>query len=401
MGDDRKAKHAYPLDNTDPSIAPHLFTTLQDIQATCPVAWSDAVGGFWALSKYGDITQAANDWQTYTVEEGHTIPSTGKSVMLPIAEVDPPEHTAWRKYLLGYFSPNELTKWIPQIRQIIADAFADLESIGRGDLVHEVAHRVPTSVISAMLGFTQDWDYISDITEEWMASTGDTANPERAKKAAAAVEDVVRREIEARRGRPPADMLGAIMAGEVNGAPIGDQELLGLCIVFIVAGHGTTVDGIANTVHRILAEPGLFDRLKADRSILANVIDESLRLSPPVWNMGRTARLEAEVRGASICPGEKVMLLYGAGNYDEEKFADPWTFDHDRPGVHGHLTFGYGRHRCIGESLAKLEIRLVLEHVLDNLPDLELDGPVDVRTHFTTYGLTRLPVRRASLAARA
>ena len=117
MADDRKTAHAYHLDNTDQTLAPHLFSLLQEMQRKCPVAWSDAVGGFWALSKYEDITRAANDWQTYTVEEGHTIPSTGKSVMLPIAEVDPPEHTAWRKYLLSYFSPNGLTKWIPQIQQ--------------------------------------------------------------------------------------------------------------------------------------------------------------------------------------------------------------------------------------------------------------------------------------------
>ncbi|GAA4752929.1 cytochrome P450 [Nocardioides endophyticus] len=385
---------AYHFDNTDPSLAPHLFDTLKAAQADHPVAWSDAVGGFWMLTKYADITAAANDWESYTVEEGHTIPMTGKSVMLPLAEVDPPLHTTWRKFLVPYFTPKSLEKWKPRIAAIIEDAFADLEATGSGDIVHEVAHRVPTSSISAILGFTQDWNYVSDITEEWMASAGDTAHPERAAIAAAAVEAVVKEEITRRRGKPAEDVLGEIMAAEVDGKPITDQELLGLCIVFIVAGHGTTVDGISNTIHRILVEPGLFAALKADRSTLPNVIDESLRINPPVWNMGRTARKEVEVRGVSITPGDKVMLTFGAGNYDSEKFADPDVFDPDRPGVHGHLTFGYGRHRCIGETLAKLEIRLVVEHLLDRLPDLELAGPAEPRSHFSTYGLSQLPVRR-------
>ncbi|MGJ3558274.1 cytochrome P450 [Streptomyces sp. INA 01156] len=107
------------------------------------------------------------------------------------------------------------------------------------------------------------------------------------------------------------------------------------------------------------------------------------------------------MRGVGICPGEKVMLTFGAGNYDPEKFAEPDRFDPDRPGVHGHLTFGFGRHRCIGEALAKLEITVVLEYILDRLPDLALDGEVTARTYFTTYGFTTLPVRHGAAATAA
>lgn len=394
MTDERKAARAVRFDNTDPSIAPHLFETLQDMQSKCPVAWSDAIGGFWAVTKYDDVKKAASDWESFTVEEGHTLPSTGKSVMLPVAEVDPPEHTAWRKFLLPYFTPKNLEQWKPQIRDIIRDAFAGVRENGTGDVVGEVANRVPTSVISAILGFTQDWAYISDITEEWLASAG---QPERAQKAAAAVEAVVREEVAARRGREPDDILGQIMQATVDGRPISEQELLGLCIVFIVAGHGTTVDGIANTLHWVLSEPKLLEELRADRSLIGAVINESLRISPPVWNMARTARAEAEIGDVRICPGEKVMLTFGAANYDPDVFEDPTAFDPLRPGVAQHLTFGFGRHRCLGEGLAKLEITMVLEHILDELPDLEIAGPVEPRSHFTSYGLASLPVRRTSL----
>jgi cytochrome P450 len=400
MSDTRRSEHAYRLDNTDPSLAPHLFETLKAIQASEPVAWSDAVGGFWMLTKYADVTAAANDWEAFTVEEGHTIPMTGKSVMLPLAEVDPPMHTPWRRFLMPYFTPKTVESYRPQIESIVAQAFEDALDRGEGDLC-DVARRVPTSTISAILGFKQDASYISDITEEWLASAGDSAHRERAVKAAAAVEDVVKEEVAARRGKPVGDVLGEIMQAEIDGRPLTDDELLGLCIVFIVAGHGTTVDGIANTVHRLLAEPGLLESLQADRSRIAKVIDESLRINPPVWNMARTCRKDAEVRGVEIVPGEKVMLTFGAGNYDTDKFENPDVFDPDRPGVHGHLTFGFGRHRCIGEALAKLEMTIVVEYILDHLPDLVLAGEVTPRSTFTTYGVTSLPVRRAIHPARS
>ncbi|MGJ3558272.1 hypothetical protein ACR6C2_02075 [Streptomyces sp. INA 01156] len=130
MTESRKSEHAYHLDNTDPSLAPHLFETLKDVQGKCPVAWSDAGDGFWMLTKYADITAAANDWETYTVEEGHTIPSTGKSVMLPLAEVDPPLHTPWRRFLVPYFTPKTVAGYRPVIERIVEDAFSDLAARG-------------------------------------------------------------------------------------------------------------------------------------------------------------------------------------------------------------------------------------------------------------------------------
>ncbi len=395
VADGRKATHSVVFDNTDPGLAPHLFETLRMIQDQEPVAWTDAVGGFWMLTKYADITEAANDWETYTVEEGHTIPSTQKSVRSVPAELGPPVHTAWRKHLMPFFTAKRLENWRPQIESIVADAFADLMEKGRADLVREVAWRVPTSVISAVLGFKSQWEYVSEITEEWMVANSDLTDPDRAARATAAVEAVVKEELQRRIGQPADDILGEIVNGEIGGKKIPFEQLQGLTNALIIAGHSTTVDGIVNTIRRILVEPGLFDLLKNDRSILSRVIDESLRINPPAWSMGRTARQEVEVRGVVIKPGEKVMLTFGAGNYDPEQFEDPETFNHDRSGVHGHLTFGFGRHRCIGEALAKLEMRILVEYVLDNLPDLELADDPEPKSTFSTYGLHSLKVRRS------
>jgi cytochrome P450 len=131
----------------------------------------------------------------------------------------------------------------------------------------------------------------------------------------------------------------------------------------------------------------------ADRSLVPKIVDESLRVDPPVWNMARTVTHETEMRGVTLCPGEKVMLAYGAANRDPERFDRPNDFDIDRPELSAHLAFGSGRHRCIGEGLARLELSLVLEHMLDHLPDLELAGEVVWGGHMSTHGLVAVPVR--------
>jgi cytochrome P450 len=113
-----------------------------------------------------------------------------------------------------------------------------------------------------------------------------------------------------------------------------------------------------------------------------------------VWNMARTVRVETEVRGVRLCPGEKVMLTFGAANHDPEKFEHPDVFDPDRPGLSQHQAFGSGRHRCLGEGLARLELQMVLEYMLDNLPDLEVADNMEWSHTMNSHGLAALPVRR-------
>jgi cytochrome P450 len=151
-------------------------------------------------------------------------------------------------------------------------------------------------------------------------------------------------------------------------------------------------------LYRLVSEPGLKERVRADRSLVDKVIDETLRLHPPVWNMGRTIREETEVRGASLCPGEKVMLVYGGANRDPEKFENPHDFDIDRPGITQHLTFGSGRHRCIGEALARLELRITLNYVLDTIPDVELGGTPVFGGGTNQYGPRSMPIRFSPVA---
>jgi cytochrome P450 len=387
----------YELDNTQPDLFGHLFETLNDMREKCPVAWSPAFGGFWALTKYEDVVKAAGDWQTYTVTDGIMIPPTGASMKVIPAELDPPRHTKFRKLVLPYFTEPALQKWVPGIKDIIANAFKPVLTKGRADLVTDVAHPVPVLAITLILGMLgEDWKQIRALAAAFLEATG---NRELARAKAKDLEDYLEAQIDSRRGKPVEDILGALVNAELAGdeEPITPAELLGLVQLMVVAGHETTVNGIATLTYRVIGEPGLRDRLLADRSLIGSVIEENLRLHPPVWNMGRTIAAETEVRGVQMCPGEKVMLAYGAANRDPDRFPDPERFDPDRQN-NQHLTFGSGRHRCIGEPLAKIELRLALEYILDTMPDVELDGDPVWGGGTNQHGLRSLPVKFTPVA---
>jgi cytochrome P450 len=377
------------FDNTDPELFNDLYTRITDVQARCPVAWSRASGGFWMLTKYDDIVEASRAWQTYTVTQGIMIPPTGASMPVIPAELDPPRHTKLRKLVLPNFTDKALAPWVPGLQRIIADAFAPLLPRGKADIVVDIARPVPVLAICLILGIDRDWRRIRQLAEEFLAATG----KQEARAKAAELEAFLEEEIDARRGQPVRDLLGAYVNAEIDGEVIPPRELLGLVQLLVVAGHETTVNGMGMLIYRLCAEPGLRERVLADRTLTDKVIDETLRLHPPVWNMGRTVREETAVRGSSLCPGEKVMLVYGGANRDPDKFEDPDTFDIDRPGITQHLTFGSGRHRCIGEALARLELRLTLNYVLDTVPDIESDGEPVFGGGTNQYGPRSLPVR--------
>jgi cytochrome P450 len=377
------------FDNTDPELINQLYPRLASVQARCPVAWSDASDGFWMLTKYDDVVEASRDWQTFTVTRGIMIPATGASMPVIPAELDPPRHTKLRKLVLPNFTDKALQPWVPGLRQIIADAFEPLLPLGQADVVVDIARPVPVLAICLILGIDRDWRQIRKLAEDFLAATG----RQEARAKAAELEGMLEEEIEARRGQPVRDLLGTYVNAEIDGEPIPPAELLGLVQLMVVAGHETTVNGMGMLMYRLCAEPGLRERVLADRTLADKIIDETLRLHPPVWNMGRTVREETVMRGAQLCPGEKVMLVYGAANRDPDKFENPDAFDIDRTGITQHLTFGSGRHRCIGEALARLELRLTLNYILDTVPDVELDGEPVFGGGTNQYGPRSLPVR--------
>ena len=382
-----------PFDYRDESIRVREDDYLRDQRDKCPVIRSSAFGGFWALTKFDDIASAAHDHDRFTTTDGPTIPSFGRPYASKPLTSDPPEHGKFRKILQPYFTPAAVQAMEPLVREIVTDKIAGLAGRSEADFMVELGYPVPAEVMAATLGVGRevagDISLMNQKTQH-AAVTGDIAGT---REVQARILEFLTREIDARRDESKGDLLSAIVHSEVDGEPVTDDIRFGMATMLIVAGTDTTVSGITNTLALLAGFPSDYRQgLRDDRVKLAAFINESLRYDAPVFGLARTVVEPVCMRGADLEPGDRVLLLWGSGNRDAERFDDPDTFDPDRTET-GSLTFGYGRHRCIGDHLAKLEIRVVVEEVLQNMPDFRLatDEPPPVRTDLER-GPRSLPV---------
>lgn len=380
------------FDPHDPSLANRQHEVLTDMLERCPVSWSEEHGGFWSLTKFDDIVAAARDYATYTVEKGIIVPSLGASTPIPPAQVDPPAHSKYRKLLLPFFNPKAVLAYEDTVRAIVREAIADFADRGVAELTHDLAHPVPTMTIAAILGLDKtQWRVIRDLVDDYLVAGIQGADAK--KRAAGAFEEYLHDLIKVRRGAPVTDVLGTIVNSEIDGEPIPTPMLLGMVHVLISAGHETTINGIANVMYHLLMVPGLIDRVRADRSLIRPMIAESLRLESPVMCMARTIVTDTEMRGAQLAADDKVILVFGAGNLDPDRFDDPTDFRMGRE--KSHVAFGSGPHRCVGEHLAMVEMRVAVEEMLDTFPDLHIpaDDPPVWGSGAVRRGVRTLPVR--------
>lgn len=344
---------------------------LAKLRATCPVAHGDSFGGYYALTTHSDIVQAARDVDCFSSASGVTIPDYGRKVRLKPQQADPPQHGQYRKILLPFFTSDQLDRLTPTLRGIVSELVSSFASRGHADLVQELAVPVPMLVVSLMLGIdAEHWQQLSDWNEIMHATTynGDT---EGNQAASAAVRTFLGAQVHDRAVSPRQDMLTAIAKATIDGRQLTEEEQVALVQMIVVAGDDTMRNGIASVLAHLAAHPSLRHEVADDPSKIEVVAQECFRLVPPVFGLARTVRHDVTLGGIDLCAGDRVLMVFASGNRDETVFVEPDVFDPARP-HNRDLTFGYGRHRCLGESLAKLEIQIVVEEMLRQVPDFTL-----------------------------
>jgi cytochrome P450 len=379
------------FDTSDPSLGADLFGSLNALREKRPVAWSTAHNGFWVLTKYEDVAKASVDSDSFTTSKGIMIPPNVKSVPALPAEADPPRHTQMRRALMPFFNSEFVNALIPQINTIVSDAVADIAPLGQADLVSALGLKIPPLVLAAMLGLPPDEaENIHTLTSDLLGAVG--RDMEAAMAAAQALEGWVHDQVDQRLGVTPHDTLGEIVNASLDPQnPLSRNEIAGLVHLMIIAGHETTTNGISAMLYRYMTVEGLRERVQADPGLIEAVVEESLRLDPPIYNFARTARRDTQLGDTEICSGEWVMLLYGAANRDPDRFPDPDSFIVPRAS-NQHLSFGWGRHRCLGAPLARYELRAVMAEVLATIPDIEITGEPTSKCGSVTQGFATLPV---------
>ena len=300
------------------------------------------------------------------------IPSVGRSIL----HMDPPEHQRHRLVVQPAFSQQEMRRWQTEYVRPACHHYIDqFVDHGRVDLYKEFCVKLPIHVITTALGLPTDdlpWFHANAVK----LTSGGT-RPEEAQEAVRVIEDVLRPLIAERRAKPGRDLISVIVGGEVrdeHGTPqsLTDDEVLTFCKLLLPAGANTTYRSLGLLLTVLYRNPVLLARVRADRSQIPAFVEELVRLEHSTSLVGRMCTRDTELSGVPVTAGDVVLLSLAAANHDPARFDDPDTFDPDRK-PQPNIAFGWGRHRCLGVHLARMELVTALDVLLDRLPGLRPD----------------------------
>ena len=325
-----------------------VFGDYREMHARCPVGRSDRYGGFTYIAKLEDIFAAEQSPETFSVAPSMLLPAFGTDEpMIPI-DIDPPALQGYRKILLRLFTPRAIDALTPGMRETAQTLARAVLAAGTAEVSRAYARALPTIVFSRFCGFPEkDWPrfdaWVDDIIYER------TQDPERAFAAGNAVrayfDDLLR---ERRRAEPHEDdLIGVLLAAVIDGRPLSHDELISYCYMLFVAGLNTAAWAIRSSLWYLARNPAAQRALRDAPERIPAAAEEFLRTLSPVQAMARTCKADVEVRGCPIRAGERVVLVFGAGNRDPEAFDDPDEIRFDRE-KNRHLAFGGGIHRCLG-----------------------------------------------------
>jgi cytochrome P450 len=361
-----------------------------NMRAKCPVAHSEFLGT--SVFRYDDIVAVTRDPETFSndVPPPTVFQDRGKSIPL---NLDPPQHTVYRQLLNPYFSARRMFDFEPTARKLAIALMEPLISTGEGEMVEAFAGAYPIQSLCAFLGWDAgDWRQIktwaSDL--ERAAVRNDPALGQRTWNAWKAY---IESFISARRSEPREDVTSWLLEEEREGAPLGDEVKVSILRLLLHAGHGTTAASVAICVLYLARNPNLQDQLRAAPNLIPSTVEEILRLDGPLVSMPRRATRDTEIRGKKILAGDKVSLMFMAGNRDPEAFPEAEKCLINRKG-NRHLLFGAGIHFCIGAPLARLELRVALEEFLARTRHFSLkDGTPIRRFRWPGNGPRIVPLR--------
>ena len=354
-----EARRANPIQKLDSSLMPHEEG--QDV---------------FFIYRHDDISQVLRDGETFS--SAHIIdlimgPIMGEYIMLGM---DDPEHKRYRAIVSTAFRQKVLAQWeqelVVDVANELIDAFADR---GSADLVREFNFPFPTKVISGILGLPRE-DYKQ--FQRWTtAILSFFTKLDEAIVASQEVKDYMAVILAERRREPREDLISELAQAELEGERLSDEEIFSFLRLLLPAGVETTYRATGNMLFSLLSNTEQLESVRSDRELIPQAIEESLRLETPLLNITRLATKDTEVGGVPIPAGSTVMLMLAAANRDEDRYPDPDNYDVLRETPKPHISFGHGPHACLGTHLARLEMRVALNLLLDRLPNLRLDPDGD------------------------
>lgn len=419
-----------PTDLAKAVIDPHsyaewngLLDAFDHIRGTTPVAKvvpeiEGLFEPFWLVTAYDDVMRISKDNATFLNNPRPVVFSfnqaiefsraaTGSNMLVDSLVVfDAPIHPKYRKLTQDWFMPRNLARIEAEIRELAHRTVDRMIAAGPElDFVKEVAGPYPLRVVMQILGVPpEDEPRMQMLTQQLfggqdkdLSGTGmDNMTPEQVVQIVAGAvktfEDYFAGIAEDRRRHPTDDVASVIANALVDGEPLPPRDMAGYYIIVATAGHDTTSASTAGAMQALANDPEQWARVKADRSLLPGIVEEAIRWTSPVQHFMRTAACDVEIGGQQIKAGDWMMINYVAANHDPAQFANPRKFDASRS-PNRHLAFGAGAHQCLGLHLARLEMRILFEALLDRVETVEPAGEAKRATSTFVGGLKTLPLK--------
>lgn len=312
-------------------------------------------------------------------------------------EMDDPAHLLRRKLVNAGFTRKRVMDKLPALERLCDTLIDAVCETGECDFVRDLAAPLPMAVIGDMLGvLPEDRETLlkwSDDLVCGLSSHLDTANIQLLADTFAAYTAYTKQVIAMRRAEPAQDLFTVLVNAEIEGQRMSDDDIVMETLLILIGGDETTRHTLSGGTEQLLRHHDQWERLVADPELVPGAIEEMLRWTSPVKNMCRTVAEDIDFHGTRLIQGEKVMLMFESANFDELAFADPDSFRIDRS-PNSHLAFGFGTHFCLGNQLARLELRIMLTRLLRRLPDLRLaqNDPLPLRPANFVSGLESMPV---------
>ena len=411
-GDWTKNPKIVDLNDLDSFVDGVPHDELDIIRERYPLYWNEEKStwgpGFWNVTNYDHIVEISRDPATFSSEQGINIsfapesdPAVVNAVVGNMITMDPPLHRVYRNIARPYFTNRSVKSLESRVRElargIVKEAALQLKEHGECDFMVDIAAPLPISVLCDILGVPHtDWKKIFDWSNELVGLFDPDLckNPEDSLETFMDLFSYGQAMVEDRRKAPRDDLMTAIAkAKPEDGQEIPEHLLNGFFLLMVIAGNETTRNSISGGLHALIENPDQRDLLVKRPELVPTAVEEIFRWVSPVSHMRRTVTRETEIAGQTLAEGDKVVMWYGAANRDPKYFDRPRRFDITRD-PNQHLAFGIGEHFCLGARLARLQLRVIFEELLNLVPklDFELTGEVThVRTNFIN-GIKAMPV---------
>ena len=352
-------------------------------------AWVDPTSGVLSVFRYDDVQRALSDYEAFSSERGARDASSALNASL--ISSDPPRHRQLRNLVTQAFTPRAIAQLAPRITAIIDELLDPVAAAGRMDFVADLADPLPVIVIAEMLGIPTSERIQFKRWSDAIVSTTDSgltfmdAQREMARFFSGLIAE--------RTAEPRDDLISHLITAAIDGERLTPMELIGFCVLLLVAGNETTTNLLGNAILCFDEQPEVYERLRAQPDLIPSAIEEVLRYRSPVQSMFRSATGETDLGGVLTRAGQPVVAWIGSANRDESRFPEAHVFDITRT-PNRHLAFGHGIHFCLGAPLARLEARLALEALTTRFRDIRRipDAPIRWMESSIVYGVKNLPI---------